>query len=1649
MFQLFISPAGADVMRKILFIFLIIVMLLLSGMTMASTEFSDQQHELKLTNIDTNLPFALNTPEENELDIDKNIIYNKLDDQWLGFSQDFTTTDINIEFRFNSPTILENNEFNDIFVSECSYSGPSGAPVLPHRTLTLTYPPGTEIKSVSFQPYNLASGKATQPVYPMPKPLPVDTEHDIFTNQDEQIPEMDMNIYSINELYPQHWHDYSTGMGLHPLTNERTLFLVIHVYPVKYNPALDQINYITAGKLAVSVIGPDNLDSEGNSKSRSGSNAREAKHDMVIICPDTFKSTLTDFAAHKTQTGVDSRIVTMGDITSGKYFPIQGRDNAEKIKYFIYNAINEWGIIYVLLVGDAERIPTRITHVVESGLNDDEASDLYFADVFDSHNSFCDWDYDADSRFGEYNSGNIDKADLYPDVHIGRFPASTSGEVTTLVSKTKNYEIDAIGQSWFKNAVLCGLDTFSGGTPEGEYLSDHIASNYLEDFNVIKLYESDDTLTKQNIKTNWNSGAGFVSFSDHGLHSSWGNKFSSSDVKSLTNSNKYSFVNFDACLCGEFDQGGSDCIAEEVMLNQNGGGVAVVASSRIAYGSWGRSHINSVSGYLNVRLYHNFDQTTEIAGALLTNAKIDYIRNVGTSSSTNFKTVVEYNYFGDPSLLLGGLPTAIYNLQCSSNTSSITPGASTQYKVEVENTDIQTRQITLSTSTPPKDWIASLSDKSLTLQPGKKVNVTLTINAPVESLAGYEANIKVIGALANSERTICVFTKTKINRIYGLNILSDEDRNVTGASYPGSALNFSLEIMNLGNAEDQISLEFISQQDEGKFWNYFFTSELITLPAFSLEEINLKISIPAQVIADDYSFKVRGKLISNSNTKTFDVFIQVKRTYGVNISCTNPNLATDPDNELTYNILLENFGNHLESFNFILDNLHNDWYVRYLYDSEEIDNNTIQVLPYDSMEIKCVVFIPQGTLVGDYLLTLYAECVGQELTIYSNIDLNAKVNRVYGVLLTSIQDEYFVDIGEELYSYFQVANLGNYRDFVDIVVVNEPKNWNTVLDKDLDILLYANDQEDIGIKFTPVEKTKVGSYIIELLARIAGDNSTARLQLNVNINRNSGLNISNAEPETLYKAGQNAELKVSLENLGNDVDYATLSVPDRGPHCNITFDDASDIKLIAFESAERSLTLEFDDYAIAGTHIIPIIGRLKSTGENYSFNLEIKVKSEPGIDLTLGKSIIEIQPGDDFDIEITILNRGNIKDNFTLEIHGIPNSWEKGFLSQQTVFLMPYSSKTILLSQQVPTDEPYHEIEIDIQIRSKTDSQVKKMVPLSVSIKEEKTTIMGLSSESFSLMIIIVIAILVIIISLALIRSKRKKNSEGSGHGRDNVIEYNLGSDGSRVNWDEPKEVIPAQYNPPTPAAYGQDFEIQVSKPTTYRSRTNFGSPQIGQEQYQRSGDYADAVVVPVESKTISQPDDYYSPQESQELNYRTPETPQSQPLVNFVEEPDHFETEIEGEGECEGEGGKIITEPDQSMRSAPEHPALTSGDYSKDGMENGYKLKDIDYDSNEQSIDMDIDIDIETTLIEDSEFVEREISPQDCMEYHQGSDLSFNYKLPTSATKPMKKSEVIESENKAEPIKTVNGSNIEEEVKIFKIEDDIAWKRPKNKKNK
>ena len=128
--------------------------------------------------------------------------------------------------------------------------------------------------------------------------------------------------------------------------------------------------------------------------------SKNTEYELLIIGPEEFKSYLIPLSTHKLNMGISSIFVDLEEIYNSETTS-DGRDNAEKIKYYIKNAIEEWNTKYVLLVGGKIsqtpfwHTPVRYVEIA----NDWEShfiSDLYFADIYDSNGDFSSWDSDQD-----------------------------------------------------------------------------------------------------------------------------------------------------------------------------------------------------------------------------------------------------------------------------------------------------------------------------------------------------------------------------------------------------------------------------------------------------------------------------------------------------------------------------------------------------------------------------------------------------------------------------------------------------------------------------------------------------------------------------------------------------------------------------------------------------------------------------------------------------------------------------------------------------------------------------------------------------------------------------------------------------------------------------------------------------------------------------------------------------------------------------------------------------------------------------------------------------------------------------------------------------------------------------------------------------
>lgn len=294
--------------------------------------------------------------------------------------------------------------------------------------------------------------------------------------------------------------------------------------------------------------------------------ANSEHYEFLIIVHEDFIEPLRELAEWKTRTGMPTYVVSW-QAYNRSYTGLW--DAPERIKWGIKLMHENYGVKYVMLVGDSNMFPVRYT-MTDRKANDSTvggqrfgygayyAGDLYYADLYKQDGSFDDWDYNDNHLFGELHGEwfvndpiNWDRIDMVPDVAVGRLPAATRQEVENYVEKVIEYETNTRGETrasstreWFKSALFIvpytsddDLDTIFKGAKE------NIASNYLTSvrgFQIIRLYDprvsatTNGTPSEDLIKWWLTSGVGFVNFGGHGNRDQWEYVFFTWTVDSST-----------------------------------------------------------------------------------------------------------------------------------------------------------------------------------------------------------------------------------------------------------------------------------------------------------------------------------------------------------------------------------------------------------------------------------------------------------------------------------------------------------------------------------------------------------------------------------------------------------------------------------------------------------------------------------------------------------------------------------------------------------------------------------------------------------------------------------------------------------------------------------------------------------------------------------------------------------------------------------------------------------------------------------------------------------------------------------------------------------------------------------------------------------
>lgn len=304
-----------------------------------------------------------------------------------------------------------------------------------------------------------------------------------------------------------------------------------------------------------------------------------------------------------------------------------GMPEPEAIQAFIKQAAEDWNptLKYLLLVGDATYDPKGF----QSPTVANRIPSLMVNTVFGGQTS-------SDVAYTQIND------DPWPDIAIGRIPARTVEQVSEVVGKTIDYELN-LAQSSTHGKVVAVADG-----QDDIFRED--AENFLD---LFPTYQQREIFSPQagvnganrQIMELLSGDNSLVAYFGHGSINMWGKDrlFTTEDVTNLSNAGRLPVILNMTCLTGLFTHPNVESLAEALLFQPDGGAVAVLAPSSLT--------LPTDQSFLIQALVPILLEKSEVR---LGDIHLASLRQVPTDSPGSLDVMQTFMLFGDPALRFPG-----------------------------------------------------------------------------------------------------------------------------------------------------------------------------------------------------------------------------------------------------------------------------------------------------------------------------------------------------------------------------------------------------------------------------------------------------------------------------------------------------------------------------------------------------------------------------------------------------------------------------------------------------------------------------------------------------------------------------------------------------------------------------------------------------------------------------------------------------------------------------------------------------------------------------------------------------------------------------------------------------------------------------------
>ncbi len=313
--------------------------------------------------------------------------------------------------------------------------------------------------------------------------------------------------------------------------------------------------------------------------------------DYVIVAPEEFRTYADQLAdLHRTYSQLNPVIVTPEQIYNEFSW---GHTDPTAIRSFMRMLYDRAGEDtskqpkYLLLFGNG--------YYSNSSSNDPKQHT--WIPAYQSENSIHQsQSYVTDDYYGFLDpmAGSNDASNMLR-IGIGRFPVRTTKDAQIAVDKVKNYLKNQIHGSWRKKITFIGDDEDNNiHVGDSDKLAEKVKTNH-SDFEIEKIYLDNFTKTANDrypeaqdaIDRTIGNGTMLVNYIGHGGVNGLSHELviTTATIQNWKNHNQLPLFVTATCEFSRFDDPNNVSAGEEVFLNPNGGGIALLSTTRLAYSS--------------------------------------------------------------------------------------------------------------------------------------------------------------------------------------------------------------------------------------------------------------------------------------------------------------------------------------------------------------------------------------------------------------------------------------------------------------------------------------------------------------------------------------------------------------------------------------------------------------------------------------------------------------------------------------------------------------------------------------------------------------------------------------------------------------------------------------------------------------------------------------------------------------------------------------------------------------------------------------------------------------------------------------------------------------------------------------------------------